>query len=325
MNTEGPAATAADLDPEILKRIFLFRSVNIDSIRGIFDFCKIRRLSAGEILFRPGQSNWTVYFLLSGTLGIHLNALNSDPLTILDPGESVGELSVIDRQPTTAFAVAREDCQLMVMEEDILWSLVQSSHAIACNLLYTLAKRLRHANSVVSGGNAIIDQEECRYGNFDALTGLPNREWFTELTRRQGLRSDRAGKPLSGILIDIDGFRVFNERFGRRSGDRVLYAMATTLNYHLRPTEIIARYGMDRFAILLPDTDMETARGIGVRIFRIIVRTSPIMVEGQTVPHPTVSIWVSQMKPGQDADGLLTEMEAAVLRAKQSGCNSVWQ
>jgi len=324
MNTEGPAATAADLDPEILKRIFLFRSVNIDSIRGIFDFCKIRRLSAGEILFRPGQSNWTVYFLLSGTLGIHLNALNSDPLTILDPGESVGELSVIDRQPTTAFAVAREDCQLMVMEEDILWSLVQSSHAIACNLLYTLAKRLRHTDAVVSG-EICLDHEERRFGNVDALTGLPNREWFTELLQRQCHRAHYSGKPLSLLLIDIDGFREFIDRHGRRCGDRVLYAMAAILNRHLRPAEIIARWGADQFFILLPDTDMETARGIGVRIFRIIVRTSPIMVEGQTVPHPTVSIGVSQMKPGQDADGLLTEMEAAVLRAKQSGGNSVWQ
>ncbi|HON22645.1 MAG TPA: GGDEF domain-containing protein [Syntrophales bacterium] len=322
MNGERPIETAVDLDPGLLESIFLFRSVNIDSIRGIFDFCKVRRLAAGEILFRPGQINWTVYFLLQGTLGIHLNNPDGQPLTILGPGESVGELSVIDRQPTTAYVVAREACLLMIMDEDILWSLVQSSHAVACNLLFTLARRLRHADSVVSG-NVCLDKEEYHYGNFDALTGLPNRGWFTELLRRQCARSDRAGKPLSCLLIDIDGFKAFNESYGRQSGNRILYAMAATLNHHLRPTEIIARYGLDQFSILLPDTDIETARGVAVRLFRVISRSTPIMVEGKAVQHPSVSIGVTPLKPGQDADSFLAELEEVITRIKKEGGNSV--
>ncbi len=322
MKMETKEETAADLDPELLKGIFLFRSVNIESIRGIFDFCKIRRLNAGDVLFHPGQANWTVYLVLAGRLRIHLNSMNGEPLAILGPGESVGELSVIDRQPATAYAVADEDCRLLAMDEDILWSLVHSSHAVACNLLYTLVKRLRHTDAVVSG-EICLDHEERRFGNVDALTGLPNREWFTELLQRQCHRAHYSGKPLSLLLIDIDGFREFIDRHGRRCGDRVLYAMAAILNRHLRPAEIIARWGADQFFILLPDTDMETARGIAVRIFKIIAQATPVMAAGKVVNHPSVSIGVARIKADQDADSLLAEAEAAVARAKESGGNSV--
>jgi len=314
--------TAACLDPDLLKRLYLFRSINLESIRGIFDFCKVHNLKAGEILFRPGQPNWTVYFILEGRLRIHLNTLDSDPVTVLDRGESVGELSVIDKQPTTAFVVADEDSLLVSMDEDILWSLVHSSHAIACNLLYTLAKRLRHADSVVSGG-VYLDREERSYGNVDALTGLPNREWFDQLLKRQFLRSQHAGKPLSLILIDIDGFSAFNDRYGRRCGDRALYSIAYGLNQYLRPSEIIARYGSNLFSILLPDASIETARGIAVRIFKSIEQATPLMAEGKIIDNPSISVGVAQMKPGQDGDNLFSEAEAALFRAKQMGGNAI--
>ena len=314
--------TAASIDPNLLKRIYLFRSINLESIQGIFDFCKVHNLKEGEILFKPGQTNWMVYFILQGCLRIHLNTLDGDPLTVLGPGESVGEMSVIDQQPTTAFVVADEDSLLVSMDADILWSLVHSSHAIACNLLYTLAKRLRHADSVVSGG-VHLDREERHYGNVDALTGLPNREWFDQLLRRQCLRSHHAGKPLSLLLMDIDGFKAFNDRYGRRCGDRVLYSIAYGLNQHLRPTEIIARHGSDLFSILLPDADMETARGIAVRLFKSIEQTTPIMAEEKIVDHPTVSVGVAQMKPDQDADSLFSDADAALCRAKQMGGNAI--
>jgi diguanylate cyclase (GGDEF)-like protein len=315
-------STVTSIDQNLLKRIYLFRSINLESIQGIFDFCKVCNLKKGEILLRPGQSNWTVYFILQGRLRVHLNTLDSDPVAVLGPGESVGEMSVIDQQATTAFVVADEDSLLLSMDEDILWSLVHSSHAIACNLLYTLAKRLRHADSVVSGGVS-LDREERHYGNVDALTGLPNREWFDQLLRRQCLRSHLAGKPLSIMLIDIDEFNAFNDRYGRRCGDRVLYSMAYGLNHHLRPTEIIARYGSNRFSILLPDADMETARRIAVRLFKSIEQATPIMAEGKVVDNPSVSVGVAQMRPEQDGESLFSEAEAALYRAKQTGGNTI--
>ena len=133
-----------------LKQIKLFQSVDLESIRGLIDACTLRTLEKGEVLITAGQTNRTVYFLLSGRVNIHLDSLDSEPTAILGPGESVAEMSVIDRRPASAFVVAAEPTDLLAMEEDILWSLVESSHAAACNLLMGLTNRLRHADEAIT-------------------------------------------------------------------------------------------------------------------------------------------------------------------------------
>ncbi len=138
------------IDEMDLKQIYLLKGVEPDVIIGLLDLCTILKLEPQEILIVPTQSNRTVYFLLSGRLRIHLDSVDSKPIVILEPGESVGEMSVVDHKPTSAFVVADESCVLLTMEEDTLWSLVQASHAAARNLLFTLVQRLRHADAIIS-------------------------------------------------------------------------------------------------------------------------------------------------------------------------------
>jgi len=138
------------IDEMDLKQIYLLKGVEADVIIGLLDLCTILKLEPQEILIAPTQSNRTVYFLLSGRLRIHLDSVDSKPIVILEPGESVGEMSVVDHKPTSAFVVADESCALLAMEEDTLWSLVQASHAAARNLLFTLVQRLRHADAIIS-------------------------------------------------------------------------------------------------------------------------------------------------------------------------------
>jgi diguanylate cyclase (GGDEF)-like protein len=314
--------TAAQIDPVLIGQLQLFRSVNLESIQGIFDFCSLRSVEAGEVVLSPGEYNRTVFFILQGRLSIHLDSLESEPLIVLGPGENVGELSVIDQHLTTAYVVADEPCQLMLIDEDILWSLVQSSHAIACNLLYTMTRRLRQTNAIVSKG-ICIDREERPYGNVDALTGLPNREWLCELLKRQCQRSSTDGQPLSLILIDIDNFSEFINTNGHRLGDRIVYAMSYTLKNLLRPVEIVSRFRNDQFAVLLPDIDIDRARNIAVRLFRAFENVSPLVVDDRVIHHPTISVGLAQMKPGQDAYSFLLDVDAAVFRAKQAGGNTV--
>jgi len=144
------------IDELDLKQIYLLKGVEPEVIIGLLDLCTIMKLEAQEILIVPSQSNRTVYFLLSGRLRIHLDSVDSKPLVIIEPGESVGEMSVVDHKPTSAFVVADEACVLLAMEEDTLWSLVQASHAAARNLLFTLVQRLRHADAIIS--NNILDE-----------------------------------------------------------------------------------------------------------------------------------------------------------------------
>jgi diguanylate cyclase (GGDEF)-like protein len=307
---------------EELNNIKLFRLVDLESIKGILDACTYRSLATGEVLITAGQQNRTVYFLLEGRVRIHLASLQSEPAATLGPGDSVGEMSVIDHQPTSAFVVAAEPVRLLAMDEEILWSLVRSSHAVACNLLIGLSSRLRHADAVIS--ESVGMEEDCRhYGTVDALTGLHNRFWIETVLERQVHRSITGGLPLSLIMIDIDHFKSFNDRYGRAYGEHVLYSVAHTLSDHLRPTEIIARYGCDEFAIILPDVAIETAMKIGGRLHRGVMDAIPVTPNGSSIPHPTISIGLTALKADQTGKELLAEADRALSRAKSGGRNRI--
>ncbi len=308
---------------EDLRKIRLFRSVDLGAIKGILDACTIRSLDAGEVLISEGQNNRTVYFLLEGHVRIHLTSTESRPTAVLGPGESVGELSVIDHKPASAFVVADEPVRLLAMEEELLWSLVNSSHAAANNLLIGLSARLRHADAVISDGGGEMEPDYQRYGTVDALTGLHNRFWLEKLLDRQVQRSTMGGLPLSLIMIDIDHFKTFNDHYGHAYGDHVLYTVAHTLSDQLRPTEIIARYGGDEFVVVLPDMGLETARDIGERLHRGMMDAVPAKPDGSVIAHPTISIGLATLKAGQTRADLIADADQALYRAKNGGRNSI--
>jgi len=312
------------ISEEELKQIRLFQSVDLESIKGLIDACTICSLEKSEVLISTGQVNRTVYFLLSGRVQIHLDSPASEPTAILGPGESVAEMSVIDRRPASAFVVAAEPTRLLAMDEDILWSLVQSSHPAARNLLISLTTRLRHADEAIVGWME-VEQEYLRYGTLDALTGLHNRFWLERTLERQIGRTLKGSRPLelAVIMIDIDYFKTFNERYGRAYGDHILSFVSHTICEHLRPTEIITRYGGDEFVIFLPDVGIESTRQICERIQQAVMDAVPVTPDGKTIPHPTISLGLVMLQPGQTVKELLAEADRALSRAKNGGRNCI--
>ena len=307
-----------DISEADLKRLYLFRSVNLESIQGVLDACTLRLASSGEVIIHAGSPNRYIYLLLDGHLRIHPHGLSEEPVVVLGPGEMVGEMSVIDQQPASANVVAAEPCRIMVMEEDILWSLIQSSHDAARNLLFILTSRLRHADQLITD-NVPPGEEFDHYGSVDALTGLRGRKWLDHVMQRQFLRSMTCGEPLSVILIDIDDFKAFNNKHGHAYGDRVLYAIAQNLSDRLRPTDIIARYGGDEFVILLPNFSISAAREVAERLHREVVKAVPMMPDGKSVPHPSLSIGLAEVGTGQSPERLVTAAHAALDCARKNG------
>ena len=127
----------------------LFRSVDVAAVRSRLHGCRVRSLQSGQILIHADQPNDRLYMVLSGNLSIHLRSPANPPIVVLGPGETVGELSLIDKQPTSAFVVAQTACQVLVVNENAMWDLVQASHGIALNLLGTLSHRLRYDNRLI--------------------------------------------------------------------------------------------------------------------------------------------------------------------------------
>ena len=127
----------------------LFRGVDLKAVQKLLKDCPIQELDAGDVLISAGRPHHFLYLLLSGRLRIHLKKLTLNPIAILDPGEVADEMSVIDRQAASAFVVAHEDCQLLVLDEETIWRVVESFPIVARNLLLILSQRLRQGNVLV--------------------------------------------------------------------------------------------------------------------------------------------------------------------------------
>jgi len=134
------------LEGHELQSTSLLRGVELESIQDLLEQCPIQDFKKDDVLIKAGQPNRSVYLLLSGRLSIHLGKLTPGPSVLLSPGEIVGEMSVVDRQLTSATVVAYEDSCVLVLDEKVIWSLVDVYPIVARNLLFILSQRLRHGN-----------------------------------------------------------------------------------------------------------------------------------------------------------------------------------
>jgi HD-GYP domain-containing protein (c-di-GMP phosphodiesterase class II) len=136
------------LENQELENSLLLRGAELGAVRSLLENCPVRELREGGSLFYAGQSNHFLYLLLSGRLRSHVKKDSRDTVEVLEPGEVVGALSVMNGQLTSATLVAHEDCRLLELEERVIWSLVENSHAVARNLLALLSRRMRLGHTV---------------------------------------------------------------------------------------------------------------------------------------------------------------------------------
>ena len=132
-----------------LETSILWKGVELDSILDLLQDCPIKEFTEADVLIQAGQPNDFLYLILSGRLRIHLKDLTLAPIVMLEPGEVVGEMSVFDRQPASAYVVAQEDSRLLVLDRATIWSLIEIYPIVARNLLFVLAQRLRSGNALV--------------------------------------------------------------------------------------------------------------------------------------------------------------------------------
>ncbi len=303
-----------------LSNTTLFANVEPEAIEGLLESCPQRRLAAGEVLLRPGEPNRTLFLILEGRVRVHLDSPDNRPFVMLNAGENVGELSVIDHKPASAWVVADGATTLLAIDQDRFWSLMNASHAVACNMLGILTQRLRASDAAISAGQR-LQQLYKRHATTDELTGLYNRRWMQNLLRRHLLRSSMNRQPLSVLMVDVDRLKEFNAEFGRVAGDHALFAVAQTLSHNVRPGDAVARFGGGQFLVLLPDTDTAGARIAAERLRAAVAEAVVMMSDESILPSVTVSIGLAQMSPFSSPEGLLAEAGAALERAKAGGRN----
>jgi len=159
----------------------------------------------------------------------------------------------------------------------------------------------------------------------DALTGVPNRHFFTQALARAWRAEYRSGQPQAILMIDIDHFKQLNDRYGHPAGDECLRKVARALQMALvRPEDVLARHGGEEFIVLLRDATETGADHVGERL-RAAVENLQIRNEGCPLGVITVSVGVASALLSSEAAAtrLMEEADRALYEAKSAGRNRV--
>ena len=312
-----------------LEDIHLFRDItveNLRSIRATIAHCPIVKARNGQVVLDANSSGSRLYIVLSGALGItRLNEDNNhieNSITQYLPGECVGEISVLDEEIHSATISALVDSDLLVLEAEILWRLIDESNGVARNLLQLLSFRIRAANAQIRSRQKVGEFYR-QLSMVDGLTGLHNRAWLNSQLPSLVEQSQSSKHPLSIILVDLDHFKKFNDEFGHLLGDDALQTAAKVLNAGLRPTDFAARYGGEEMMVILPSTSAKAALGVAQRLCTRLAKTKVFADNRKALPHITGSFGVATLLDEQSTSDFINAADQALYRAKEQGRNRV--
>ena len=158
----------------------------------------------------------------------------------------------------------------------------------------------------------------------DDLTQLYNSRYLSQVLRRETKRASRSGRPLSLLFVDLDGFKGINDAHGHLYGSRALIEAASVIRQCARETDVVARFGGDEFALILPDTGSEGATAVGERVRDRINEFRFLTGYGFNI-HLTVSVGVATLPDvAASAEGLIEAADQAMYYVKEHGKNGIY-
>jgi diguanylate cyclase len=158
----------------------------------------------------------------------------------------------------------------------------------------------------------------------DPMTGLANRRGFNAAIARACERASSELKPFCLLMLDIDHFKSFNDRFGHLMGDSVIGLVGAMLKQSIKGQDQAARYGGEEFAVILPDTTLANAMVVADQIReKIMGRELKKRATGESLGKVTVSIGVSIHRPGERPRSIIERADDCLYEAKHAGRNCV--
>lgn len=307
---------------EELEALSLLAGILPEDLQWLIQNSSVQHEKSGAVLLTPEKVNRTAYIILSGRIDVRLNAAGEMTHTYLDGGSWVGEMSIIEDTVPSAIVVTDTNCRLLAIPGDILWQLIDRSHAVARNLLHEFSARVRRDNVLISES---IKQQRlyAESAQTDFLTDLRNRRWLDNMLPRLVHRSRLQEQMLSLLMLDIDHFKKYNDKNGHIAGDRAIQVVAKSIQNHLRTTDTAVRYGGEEFVVLMPNTGNTDAALIAERLCGEIREQKINHSDGSPLPSVTVSIGYSSLTEGNTYEALLAAADAALYRAKDAGRDCV--
>ncbi len=207
----------------------------------------------------------------------------------------------------------REFFRIAVAEEERLSSLVLDQN----QSLKDAYDKIRALNDELERANKELE----RIAAYDSLSGLLNRRSLFNRIAIEIERSSRLGVPLSGLMVDIDHFKMINDSYGHQCGDMVIREIGTRLMAGLRKYDYAGRYGGEEFFIVLSNSTEQQAMGIAER-FRRDMEEVRLSCNGQPFTI-TVSIGAARMRARESLESWIERVDRAMYEAKQAGRNRI--
>lgn len=202
--------------------------------------------------------------------------------------------------------------------------------SLTANYAFERDERKRYLRSLRQGtllnelGTA--HQRLQKLSRVDVLTGLYNRMHFQEQLQQVWQRAEHDHDDVSIVMVDVDHFKKYNDRYGHPAGDRCLARVGEALVASVRrPADVVARFGGEEFIVLLPQTGAPMARQVAERIRRAVESQALVHEGSDTAGVVTVSVGVATLQAGGRAGAteLISAADAALYRAKAQGRNQV--
>ncbi|MGZ3158938.1 MAG: diguanylate cyclase [Burkholderiaceae bacterium] len=306
--------------------LHLFDGITDPAVASLLADCKVVLVPAGQTVLDNNTKGARLFIVLRGSLGVTQTAsearLMDGTVSKILPGECVGELSVLDEESNSSSINALEESELLVIEADRLWRLIDESNGVARNMLRLLSFRIRAANAQIRRRHKVGEFYR-QLSMVDGLTGLQNRAWLNNHLSTMVTTSHEVGNPLSIIMIDLDHFKKFNDVHGHLMGDEALKSAARVLIDALRPRDFAVRYGGEELMVILPNTNLKASSIVAERLCERMREAVVFADLNKPLPHITASFGVATLAPKQDAEMLMATADAALYRAKDSGRNRI--
>lgn len=192
---------------------------------------------------------------------------------------------------------------------------------LAGNELHAKSIELQEANSRINATNTLLEQKNHELeilSTTDQLTGLYNRHKVDGELEKECKRSVRYKRPFSVLMFDIDRFKRINDTYGHQAGDSVLREISSLLNENLRSTDILGRWGGEEFLVLCPETNLEEAQILGVKICSVVANH-----QFEINAPLTISAGGCEFSEQEDPKDLIRRVDEKLYAAKHQGRNRV--
>lgn len=300
-----------------LSRLGLFGAVDLEQCSKLLVKCSSKSLSPGQMLLYKDQENHSMFVIVDGHLGMHLQE-DTSAVVILNPGDTVGEMSVIGGQPTSAFVIAQSNCKVLEIPEKLLWEFVSSDLNFAKNLMKLFVKRMLDLNRLLyqrlhEEASSKIKAEK------DNATGLYNKEWMKETLPYEMTRCAMRNRALSIMILKIDRYDNFIHSYGSYTADKIYQAVSNAVQIQLRGIDMAVKHDEGCIALLLIGTDEIQAEIVAKRIHKAV---NQLVLGDQKLNEKfTLSVGVAEMADEDYADLLIARTQAALDRAANEGGN----